>query len=247
MKPIVDYLDGTIVETNMSGPEKWSERTTNERHQKLLEDHGWTKVYKKVEILDSEKPDEELDIPNGIILKKNYIGSKTKNFDGYLVLSHFKGHGVGGYGGALKQLSIGFGSRYGKTLMHSAGKNTDPEKLYQFLCPDKEFKECMADCAFSIVNKFRGKMAFINVMKDISIDCDCVGPAKPPCMDDMGILASLDPVAVDKACLDLIYNSAQPGKKELIERIEQKLGAHIIECSVQHGTGKADYELINID
>ena len=247
IKPIVDYLDGTIVETNMSGPVAVSERTTNEKHQKLLEEHGWTKVYKKVEILDSEKPDDELDIPNGIILKKNYIGSKTKNFDSYLVLSHFKGHGIGGYGGALKQLSIGFGSRYGKTLMHSAGKNTDPEKLYGFLCPDKEFKECMADCAFSVVNKFKGKLAFINVMKDISIDCDCVGEAKPPCMDDMGILASTDPVAIDKACLDLIYNSEKKKKKELIERIEQKLGAHIIECSVQLGTGKSDYELINID
>ena len=247
MKPIVDYLDGTIVETNTSGPEAKSERTTNEKHKKLLEEHGWTKVFKKVEILDSEKPDEELDIPNGIILKKNYIGSKSKNFDGYLVLSHFKGHAMGGYGGALKQLSIGFGSRLGKTLMHSGGKSKDPEDFWKTFCTDKEFKECMADCAFSVVNKFRGKMAFINVMKNISIDCDCDGNAKPPCMDDMGILASLDPVAIDKACLDLIYNSDQPGKKELIERIEQKLGPHIIECSVQLGTGKADYELINID
>ena len=137
MKPIVDLLDATIIETNTSGPENQSERTTNEKHKKILEEHGWTKVFKKVEILDSEKPDEELDIPNGIILKKNYIGSKTKNFDGILVLSHFKGHVMGGYGGALKQLSIGFGSRLGKTLMHSAGKNSDPEKFWDNVCPDK--------------------------------------------------------------------------------------------------------------
>ena len=247
MKPIVDLLDATIIETNTSGPENQSERTTNEKHKKILEEHGWTKVFKKVEILDSEKPDEELDIPNGIILKKNYIGSKTKNFDGILVLSHFKGHVMGGYGGALKQLSIGFGSRLGKTLMHSAGKSTDPEKFWETRCSDKEFKEAMADCAYSVVNKFRGKMVFINVMKNISIDCDCDGNAKPPCMKDIGILSSTDPVAIDKACLDLIYNSEEPGKKQLIERIEKLLGPHIIECSVQLGTGSADYELINVD
>ena len=247
MKPLVDYLDGTIVETNTSGPEYISERNTNEKHKKLLEEHGWTKVFKKVEILDAEQPDEEIDIPNGIMLKKNYIGSKTKNYDGFLVLAHFKGHAMGGYGGALKQLSIGFGSRLGKTLMHSGGKSRDPEEFMKTICPDKDFKECMADCAFSVVNKFRGKMVFINVMKNISIDCDCDGNAKPPCMKDIGMLSSTDPVAIDKACLDLIYNSDDPGKKELIERIEKKLGPHIIECSVQLGTGSADYELINID
>jgi uncharacterized Fe-S center protein len=247
MKPIVDLLDATIVETNTSCPEKFGERTTYEKHKKLLEEHGWTKVFKKVEILDSEQPDEELDIPNGILLKKNYIGNKTKNFDGFLVLSHFKGHGMGGFGGALKQLSIGFGSRFGKTLMHSAGKNGDPEKFFENICTDKEFKEAMADCAYSVVNKFKGKMVFINVMKNISIDCDCDGNAKPPCMKDIGILASTDPVAIDKACLDLIYNSDDPGKKEVIERIVKLLGPHIIECSVQLGTGSSDYELINVD
>ena len=181
------------------------------------------------------------------MLKKNYIGSKTKNYDGFLVLAHFKGHAMGGFGGALKQLSIGFGSRLGKTLMHSGGKSRNPDDFIKTICPDKDFKECMADCAFSVVNKFRGKMVFINVMKNISIDCDCDGKAKPPCMKDIGILASTDPVAIDKACLDLIYKSDDPGKKELIERIEKLLGPHIIECSVQLGTGSADYELINVD
>ena len=247
MKPIVDLLDGTIVETTSSGPENFGQRTTYERHKKLLEEHGWTKVFKKVEILDTEQPDEELDIPNGILLKKNYIGSKTKNYDGFLVLSHFKGHAMGGFGGALKQLSIGFGSRKGKTLMHSAGKSSNPDDFVKNICPDKQFKEAMADCAYSVVNKFRGKMVFINVMKNISIDCDCDGKAKPPCMKDIGILSSTDPVAIDKACIDLIYNSEDPGKKQLIERIESKLGPHIFECSVQLGTGSTDYELINID
>ena len=247
MKPIVDYLDGTIIETNTSGPEKATARTTVEKHKKLLEEHGWSKTFKKVEILDSEQPDEELDIPNGLRFKKNYIGSKTKNFDSFLVISHFKGHLMGGYGGALKQLSIGFSSRIGKTLIHSGGKNSDPEKFMQNFCPDKDFKEFMADCAFSVVNKFRGKMAFINIMKNISIDCDCDGKAKPPCMKDIGILASLDPVAIDKACLDLVYSSNDPGKDELIQRIESKFGPHIIECSVKLGTGSSDYELINID
>ena len=247
-KPIVELLDGTIVETNTSGPENGdSERTTFQKHKKILEEHGWTKIFKKVEILDSEQPDEEIDIPNGILLKKNYIGNKTKNYDGFLVLSHFKGHLFGGFGGALKQLSIGFGSRLGKTLMHSAGKNSDPEKFYENRCSNKDFKEAMADCAYSVVNKFKGKMAFINVMKNISLDCDCDGKAQPPCMKDIGILSSTDPVAIDKACIDIIYNSDDPGKKQLIERIEEKLGTHIIECSVQLGTGSDDYELINID
>ena len=247
MKPIVELLDGTIVETTSSGPENFGQRTTYERHKKLLEEHGWTKVFKKVEILDTEQPDEELDIPNGILLKKNYIGSKTKNYDGFLVLSHFKGHAMGGFGGALKQLSIGFGSRKGKTLMHSAGKSSNPDDFVKNICPDKEFKEAMTDCAYSVVNKFRGKMVFINVMKNISIDCDCDGKAKPPCMKDIGILSSTVPVAIDKACIDLIYNSEDPGKKQLIERIESKLGPHIFECNVQLGTGNTDYELINID
>lgn len=247
MKPIVDYLDGTILETTSSGPLNMCERTNYEKHKKLLEEHGWTKTFKKVDILDTEQPDEELDIPNGFILKKNYIGSKTKNYDSILVIAHFKGHMMGGYGGALKQLSIGFGSRLGKTLMHSAGKNRDPELFMSNICPDKEFKEAMADAASSVVNKFRGKIAFINVMKNISIDCDCDGNAKPPCMKDIGILASTDPVAIDKACLDLIYNSEDPGKKALIERIEKKLGPHIIECSVKLGTGSSDYELIKVD
>ena len=246
LKPIVDYLDGTIVETNTSCPENFGERTTEERHKKLLEEHGWTKTFKKVVILDGEPPDEELDISNGFILKKNYIGGKTKNYDSFLVIAHFKGHGWGGFGGALKQLSIGFGSRVSKTIQHSAGTNADPDKVFDHFCSDKDFKECMADCASSFVNKYRGKLCYINVMKNISVDCDCDENAKPPCMKDIGILVSTDPVAIDKACLDLIYNSEDPGKKKLIERIESKLGSHIIECAEKLGVGSTNYELINV-
>ena len=247
LKPIVDYLDGTIVETNTSCPVDFGVRTTEERHMKLMEEHGWTKIFKKVVILDDQPPDDELDIPNGFILKKNYIGKKTKNYDSFLVVAHFKGHGWGGFGGALKQLSIGFGSRVSKTIQHSAGTNSDPDKVFDHFCSDKEFKECMADCASSIVNLYKGKLCYINVMKNISVDCDCDGNAKPPVMKDIGILSSTDPVAIDQACLDLIYNSDDPGKKQVIQRIEEKLGPHIIECSVKLGAGSSDYELINVD
>ena len=188
-----------------------------------------------------------MEIPNGFILKKNYIGRETKDYDSFLVIAHFKGHGWGGFGGALKQLSIGFGSRIAKTIMHSAGVNSDPDKVFDHFCSDKDFKECMADCASSFVNKYKGKLVYINVMKNISVDCDCDGNAKAPCMKDIGILSSTDPVAVDKACLDLIYNSDDPGKTKLIERIESKLGAHVIECSEKLGVGSSDYELIKVD
>ena len=247
IKPIADYLDGTIVETNTSCPVDFGERTTEAKHMKLMEEHGWTKTFKKVVILDGEPPDEELDIPNGLILKKNYIGGKTKNYDSFLVIAHFKGHGWGGFGGALKQLSIGFGSRVSKTIQHSAGTNADPDKVFEHFCSDKDFKESMADSASSFVNKYKGKLVYINVMKNISVDCDCDGNARPPCMKDIGILSSTDPVAIDKAYLDLLYNSEDPGKKEVIERIESKLGPHIIECAEKLGAGSSDYELINVD
>ena len=247
-KPIVDYLDGTIIETNTSGGDNpIFARTNTERNLKLLEEHGWTKTFKKVEILDSEPPDEEIEIENPLRIKKNYIGKNTKKYDSILVLSHFKGHGLGGYGGALKQLSIGFASSIGKTYIHSDGKNMDPNKLMENFCEDKIFKECMADAASTIVKRYKGKIAFINCMINISVDCDCDGRAKPPCMKDIGILSSIDPVALDQACLDLIYGSDQEGKEQLINRIESKIGLHIIDSAIHHGMGKKEYELINID
>ena len=241
-KPIVEHLNGTIIECNTAYP---GARNYTDKHKALMDEHEWTKYF-KVDILDAEGPDITLEIPNGIAIKKNYIGKNTKNYDSALVVAHFKGHAFGGYGGALKQLSIGFGSSRGKTYQHTAGVTDDQNKFFQNICGDKVFKETMADAANSVVNFFKGNMAFINVMKNISIDCDCDGNAKKPCMKDIGILSSTDPVALDKACIDLIYNSDDPGKKPLIERIEQKLGTHIIECSVQLGIGKSDYELITV-
>ena len=241
-KPIVEHLNGTIIECNTAYP---GARNYTDKHKALMDEHEWTKYF-KVDILDAEGPDITLEIPKGIAIKKNYIGKNTKNYDSALVVAHFKGHAFGGYGGALKQLSIGFGSSRGKTYQHTAGVTDDQNKFFQNICGDKVFKETMADAANSVVNFFKGNMAFINVMKNISIDCDCDGNAKKPCMKDIGILSSTDPVALDKACIDLIYKSDDPGKKQLIERIEQKLGTHIIECSVQLGTGKSDYELITV-
>ena len=242
LKPIVDYVKGTIVECNTAYP---GARNYTDKHKALMEEHEWTKYF-NVDILDAEGPDITLKIPNGIVLKENYIGKNTKNYDSILVVSHFKGHISGGYGGALKQLSIGFGSTRGKTYQHTAGVTDDQTQFSQNRCSPKTFKETMADAASSVVEFFKGNMAFINVMKNISVDCDCNKNAQKPCMKDIGILSSTDPVALDKACLDLIYNSNDPGKEELIKRIEEKFGPHIIECSVQLGIGKSDYELITV-
>ena len=242
LRPMVDYLQGTIVECNTA---YGGVRMTTESHKKIMDEHEWTKYF-KVDILDSEGPDDELEIPNGFILKKTYVGKKMKNYDSCLVLSHFKGHGSGGFGGALKQLSIGFSSTAGKVLQHTGGQSTDTNEFRSKKCGDKEFKETMADVASVIFKSFKGNMAFINMMVNISLDCDCDGNARPPVMADIGILSSTDPVALDKACLDLIYNSKDEGKTQLIERIENLYGSHIIECAVELGIGKKDYELIYI-
>ena len=242
LRTMVDYVQGTIVECNTA---YGGARNTTEKHRELMKEHEWTKYF-KVDILDAEGPDLTLKIPNGILIKENYVGKNIQNYDSCLLISHFKGHGMGGYGGALKQLSIGFGSSAGKAYQHSGGKTNDPGKCWSEKASDKEFKEAMADAASSVVEYFKGNMAFINLMVNISLDCDCDGSAKPPIMKDIGILSSTDPVALDKACLDLIYNSDDEGKTALIERIEKLLGPHIIESAVQLGFGSDQYELIYI-
>lgn len=243
VKDIIDRVGGAVVECNTAYD---GARNTTDKHQKLMTEHGWSKYY-KVDIMDSEKPDLVLDIPNGKTIKKNYVGGHLPNYDSILVLSHFKGHPMGGYGGALKQLSIGFASSAGKTYIHTAGKTTEPNKLWDNVAEQDKFLESMADAAFAVHNKFKDNIAYINIMKNISVDCDCCAVAEDPCMQDIGVLASLDPVAVDKACLDLVYNSNDKGKERLIERIESKDGIHIIEASINLNFGTADYELINID
>ena len=243
VKDIIDRVGGAVVECNTAYD---GARNTTDKHQKLMTEHGWSKYY-KVDIMDSEKPDLVLDIPNGKTIKKDYVGGHLPNYDSILVLSHFKGHPMSGYGGALKQLSIGFASSAGKTYIHTAGKTTEPNKLWDNAAEQDKFLESMADAAFAVHNKFKDNIAYINIMKNISVDCDCCAVAEDPCMQDIGVLASLDPVAVDKACLDLAYNSNDKGKERLIERIESRNGIHIIEASINLNFGTTDYELINID
>ena len=241
VKFIVERVNGTVVECNTAYP---GARNSTEKHKKLIEEHNWNKYF-KFDLMD-EEDDTILPVENGFILKENYVGSHLLNYDSMLVISHFKGHAMGGYGGALKQLSIGCASTAGKAIIHSAGVTNNQEELWSKLPEQNKFLESMADAASSVVKHFNGKMAFINIMKNISKDCDCDGNAELPCMNDIGILSSLDPVALDQACIDLVYNSSDLGKNTLISRIESLNGIHTIEASNQLGIGTRDYEFIDI-
>lgn len=243
VQDVIHHVNGTVVECNTAYE---GARNSTEKHKKLIEEHEWNKYF-PFDLLDAEGPDMELEIPNGKVLKKNYVGKNLANYNALLVLSHFKGHAMGGYGGALKQLSIGCASSRGKTLIHTAGVTDDQKVLFQNLPEQDRFLEAMADAAKSVVDYFKGNAVYINVMKNISIDCDCDAHASAPCMQDIGILASLDPVAVDQACLDLIYQSNDPGKDKLIERIESRHGVHTIESAYDLGVGNREYELVQID
>ena len=243
VKAIVERVNGTVVECNTAYE---GARNATDKHKKLLEKHGWTKYF-NVDLMDETGPDMVLDIPNGKVIKKNYVGKNLKKYDSLLVLSHFKGHPMGGYGGALKQLSIGVASSAGKSYIHSAGKYTDQTKVWGDLPEQDKFLESMADAASSVVNYFKPNVAYINVMCNLSVDCDCCAVAEDPCMKDIGVLASLDPVAIDQACIDLIYNSKDPGKEHFIKRIERQNGIHTIEAASSIGVGSRNYELINID
>ena len=243
VKDVINYVHGTVVECNTAYE---GARNSTEKHRELIKEHEWDKYF-PFDLLDAEGPDMELDIPNGKVLKKNYVGKDLAKYDSLLVLSHFKGHAMGGYGGALKQLSIGCASSAGKTLIHTAGVTNDQTKLFGNLPEQDRFLEAMADAASSVVDYFKGNAVYINVMKNISIDCDCDGNASAPCMQDIGILASTDPVAVDQACLDLVYNSTDPGKDKLIQRIESLHGVHTVEAAYDLGVGNRKYELIDLD
>lgn len=237
MKPMVEYVKGTIVECNTAYD---GERNTTEKHKKLMDEHNWSKYF-DVDIMDEQGDDLVLEIPNGQVIKKNYVGKNIKNYNSMLVLSHFKGHPMGGYGGALKQLSIGCASSFGKAYIHGAG---EPEKIWT--ANHDKFLESMADAASSIVEYFKGNMAFINIMCNMSVDCDCCAVAEDPCMKDIGILSSLDPIALDKACIDLIYKSNDQGRDHLVERIESRNGTHTIDEAEKLGFGTKEYELIII-
>ena len=243
VKDMIHHVNGTVVECNTAYE---GARNSTEKHRELIKEHEWEKYF-PFDLMDAEGPDMELDISNGKILKKNYVGKNLANYDSLLVLSHFKGHAMGGDGGALKQLSIGCASSAGKTLIHTAGVTDEQTKLFDNLPLQDHFLEAMADAAESVVNYFKGNAVYINVMKNISVDCDCDGHASAPCMKDIGILASLDPVAIDQACLDLVYNSEDTGKDKLIERIESLHGVHTVEAAAELGVGSREYELITLD
>jgi hypothetical protein len=238
-KPVIDYVGGTVVECNTAYD---GARDTTEKHIKTLQEHGWIKYF-KVDLLDAEGPDLELAIPNGKRIKKNFVGKDLAYYNSMLVLSHFKGHPMGGYGGALKQLSIGIASSAGKAYIHGAG---EPEKIWT--SDHDSFLESMADAASSIVEYFKGNIIYVNVMKNMSVDCDCCAVAEDPCMQDIGILVSTDPVAIDQACLDLVYAATDdPGRDHLLERIESRNGIHTIEAAAALGIGSREYELITVE
>lgn len=241
VKPIIDRVNGTVVECNTA---YGGARNTTEKHVELMKEHGWSKYF-NVDIMDA-KEDIEIDIPNGKVIKKNYLGKDIENYDSMLVLSHFKGHPMGGYGGALKQLSIGCASSAGKSWIHSAGVVKEQEKLWDNIAEQNKFLESMADAASSVHNMFKGKIAYINVMCNMSVDCDCCAVAEDPCMKDIGILASLDPIAIDQACIDLVYNSKDPGRDHFVERVERQNGVHTIEAASEIGFGTREYELTEL-
>lgn len=236
-KDLIDYVNGTVVECNTAYN---GERNTSEKHLKLLDKHEWTKYY-NVDLLD-ESGEVALEVKNPKYIKENYVGKNIENYDSMLVLSHFKGHPMGGYGGALKNISIGLASSHGKANIHGAGK---PDEMWT--ADHDSFLESMAEAAKTIVDYEKGNMVFINVMANMSVDCDCCAKAEDPCMKDIGILASTDPVSLDQACIDLVYSSNDPGKDHLIERIESRNGIHTIEYAENIGVGIRKYELIKID
>lgn len=236
-EPMVEAVNGTIVECNTAYA---GSRNTTEKHMATMEKHGWSKYF-KVDLLDAEGPDLVLDIPDGKRIKKNYVGKDIVNYDSLLVLSHFKGHPMGGYGGALKQLSIGCASSFGKAYIHGAG---EPEKIWT--ADHDSFLESMADAASSVVKLFKGNAVYVNVMKNMSVDCDCCAVAEDPCLADIGVLVSTDPVAVDQACVDLVYACDDPGKAHFLERVESRNGVHTIEAAAAMGVGSREYELIEL-
>ncbi len=242
LKELIDYVNGTVVETNTAYP---GQRNNTKKHIKLMEEHEWSKYF-NVDILDSEGPDLELAIPNGKVITKNYVGKNIESYDSMLVVSHFKGHPMGGYGGALKQLSIGCASASGKAWIHSAGVTRESSEVWKNVALQDKFLEAMAESASSVVEYFKGNIVYINIMCNMSVDCDCCAKAEDPCMKDIGILASTDPIAIDQACIDLVKASEDVGKEHLLERINSRHGTHIIDVANEIGFGTKEYELIKV-
>ena len=243
MRPMVEAVGGTIVECNTAYP---GARNETEKHRKLLDEHGWTNYF-RVDLLDAEEPDWELPVSNGRILRKNLVGGGIRAYDSMLVLSHFKGHPMGGFGGALKQLSIGCASSRGKAWIHSAGVTDDQEKVWSHVAKQEDFIDAMAEAASTVVELFRGKIAFVSMMCNLSVDCDCCAVAEDPCMNDIGILSSTDPVALDTACLDIIRQSKDRGRDHFLERVDSRMGARILDTAEALRAGSKRYRLVSLD
>lgn len=244
LKPIVKEVDGTIVECNTAYD---GARDTTEKHEKLMAKHGWSEVF-PVDIMDADGPSSDLIFPieNGRVLKQNHVGGHLANYASLLVVSHFKGHPMGGFGCALKQLSIGCASNQGKVNIHTAGASLNQGEFWEKVAEQDDFLEAMAEAAETVVNHFGSNAAFINIACNLSVDCDCCAVAEDPCMKDIGIFASLDPVAIDQACIDAVVNSDDPGRDHLLERINSKHGTKTIDDAARLGYGSKDYELVVI-
>lgn len=242
IKDLVSYVSGTIVECNTAYA---GNRNTTALHLETIKEHGFLDIA-DVDIMDSDG-DMKIPVNNGFHLKYNYVGSHLKNYDSILMLSHFKGHPMGGFGGALKNMSIGVASSAGKAYIHTAGKTNEVEKLWSNIAEQDDFLESMADADQSVVDYMNGNIVYINVINNISVDCDCVASPEDVCMNDIGIVSSLDPVAIDRACVDLIYSSSDKGRDHMVERIERQNGTHILDFAEKLGIGSQDYEFINID
>lgn len=242
IKDLVSLVSGTLVECNTAYA---GNRNSTSAHLETIKKHGFLEV-SDVDIMDSDG-DFAIPVSNGLHLDKNYVGTHLKNYDSLIMLSHFKGHPMGGFGGALKNMSIGVASSSGKAYIHTGGKSKDVSTLWQNICSQDTFLESMADADKSVIEYMKGNIVYINVINNLSVDCDCVSSPEKICMSDIGIVSSLDPVAIDKACTDLIYNSKDPGSSHMIERIERQNGLHILEAAESLEIGSRSYELIKID
>ena len=240
VRPLIEHVNGTVVECNTAYP---GARDTTEKHVELMKEHGWSQAF-AVDIMDADG-EIKLDIPDGHQIKEDYVGKNMQNYDSMVVMSHFKGHPMGGFGGALKQLSIGCASSHGKMHIHCGGhEDTQPD---MFKADQIEFLESMADAASAVAKHFGDSIVYLNAMVNMSVDCDCCEVAEDPCMKDIGILASTDPIAIDQACIDLIWNSDDQGRDHFVERVESRQGRHILEAAADLGFGSREYELINVD
>lgn len=242
IRDLVQKVDGTIVECNTA---YGGGRAKTQDHLKAAADHGFTNIA-PIDIMDANG-EVALPVRGGKHLKEDYVGKNFLNYDFVIVLSHFKGHPMAGFGGALKNISIGIASSSGKAYIHAAGKTKDQTEVWNSLPPQDSFQESMAEASKAIIDHIGDRILYINVANNLSVDCDCVStPAKPE-MSDIGILASLDPVALDRACIDLVRSSPDHGKIHLIERIDSRNGMHNLEYSEQLGLGSQKYELIKLD